>query len=62
MGYCVTPNTPLPFINLAVQKRHLAVYTMDFYTKLNKGKSCINKKHPYDLIGELVSNITQYQQ
>lgn len=30
-GYHVTPNTPLPFISLAAQKRHLAVYHMGIY-------------------------------
>jgi len=82
-GYHVTPNTPLPFISLAAQKRHLAVYHMGLYTdkvllswfqeeyarrvptKLNMGKSCIRftntKNIPYDLIGELVSNMTPMQ-
>ncbi len=27
-GYHVTPNTPLPFISLAAQKRHIALYHM----------------------------------
>ncbi|MGE7091450.1 DUF1801 domain-containing protein [Lysinibacillus sp. NPDC048646] len=31
-GYHVTPNTPLPFISLAAQKRHIAVYHMGIYT------------------------------
>lgn len=30
-GYHVTPNTPLPFISLAAQKRHLALYHMGIY-------------------------------
>lgn len=30
-GYHVTPDTPLPFIGLAAQKRHLAVYHMGIY-------------------------------
>ena len=30
-GYHVTPNTPLPFIALAAQKRHLALYHMGIY-------------------------------
>ncbi|MEK5330899.1 DUF1801 domain-containing protein [Lysinibacillus sp. FSL W8-0992] len=30
-GYHVTPNTPLPFISLAAQKRHIAVYHMGIY-------------------------------
>ncbi len=30
-GYHVTPNTPLPFISLAVQKRHIALYHMGIY-------------------------------
>jgi len=27
----VTPNTPLPFISLAAQKRHIALYHMGIY-------------------------------
>jgi hypothetical protein len=30
-GYHCTPNTPLPFISLATQKRHIAVYHMGIY-------------------------------
>jgi len=30
-GYHVTPDTPLPFIGLAAQKRHLALYHMGIY-------------------------------
>ncbi|KOS66919.1 hypothetical protein AEA09_15575 [Lysinibacillus contaminans] len=30
-GYHVTPNTPLPFISLAAQKQHLALYHMGVY-------------------------------
>ena len=30
-GYHCTPNTPLPFISLAAQKRHLALYHMGIY-------------------------------
>ncbi|HWI48572.1 MAG TPA: DUF1801 domain-containing protein [Rummeliibacillus sp.] len=30
-GYHVTPNTPLPFISLGVQKRHIALYHMGIY-------------------------------
>lgn len=30
-GYHVTPNTPLPFIALAAQKRHLALYHLGIY-------------------------------
>jgi len=30
-GYHVTPDTPLPFISLASQKRHVAVYHMGIY-------------------------------
>lgn len=30
-GYHVTPNTPLPFISLAAQKQHLALYHMGIY-------------------------------
>lgn len=34
-GYHVTPNTPLPFISLAAQKRHIAVYHMGIYADAN---------------------------
>ncbi len=30
-GYHVTPETPLPFISLAAQKRHIALYHMGIY-------------------------------
>ncbi|ODV54035.1 DUF1801 domain-containing protein [Lysinibacillus fusiformis] len=30
-GYHVKPNTPLPFIGLAAQKRHIALYHMGIY-------------------------------
>lgn len=30
-GYHVTPNTPLPFIGVAAQKRHLALYHLGIY-------------------------------
>ncbi|WP_291754215.1 DUF1801 domain-containing protein [Lysinibacillus sp. UBA5990] len=30
-GYHVKPNTPLPFISLAAQKRHIALYHMGIY-------------------------------
>jgi len=30
-GYHVTPNTPLPFIAIAAQKRHLALYHLGIY-------------------------------
>ncbi|MER2037596.1 MAG: DUF1801 domain-containing protein [Solibacillus sp.] len=30
-GYHVTPNTPLPFLSIAPQKRHLALYHMGMY-------------------------------
>lgn len=31
-GYHVTPGTPLPFLSVIAQKRHLAVYHMGVYT------------------------------
>jgi len=31
-GYHVSPNLPLPFINLASQKRHIALYHMGIYS------------------------------
>ena len=31
-GYHVQPNTPLPFINLAVQKRHIGLYHLGLYS------------------------------
>ncbi|MEK4231055.1 DUF1801 domain-containing protein [Solibacillus sp. FSL H8-0538] len=30
-GYHVTPNTPLPFISIGVQKKHIAIYHMGIY-------------------------------
>ena len=30
-GYHVTPNTPLPFLSIAAQKRHLALYHLGIY-------------------------------
>ena len=30
-GYHVTPDTPLPFMSLAAQRRHIAVYHMGLY-------------------------------
>ena len=33
-GYHVTPNTPLPFLSIAAQKRHLALYHMGLYADL----------------------------
>ncbi|MFJ7737026.1 DUF1801 domain-containing protein [Lysinibacillus sp. NPDC097287] len=30
-GYHCTPNTPLPFISLAAQKRHVSLYHMGIY-------------------------------
>ncbi|MEO4052089.1 DUF1801 domain-containing protein [Solibacillus sp. CAU 1738] len=30
-GYHCTPNTPLPFLAIAAQKRHLAIYHMGIY-------------------------------
>lgn len=30
-GYHVTPNTPLPFIGIAAQKQHLALYHLGIY-------------------------------
>ena len=32
-GYHVTPNTPLPFVNLAAQKRHIGLYHMGIYAE-----------------------------
>lgn len=32
-GYHVNPETPLPFINLASQKNHIALYHMGLYAK-----------------------------
>jgi hypothetical protein len=64
-GYHVTPELPLPFINLASQKTHMAVYHMGLQGALlawflkewphhstkkpDLGKSCIRFKKPEDV-------------
>jgi hypothetical protein len=64
-GYHVTPELPLPFMNIASQKSHIAVYHMamlgsleDWFRanwpkhstkKLDMGKSCIRFKKPEDV-------------
>lgn len=69
-GYHTTPELPLPFINIASQKTHIAVYHMgmqgsllDWFKdewshhankKLDMGKSCIRFKKPEDVPLELI--------
>ncbi len=64
-GYHVTPQQPLPFMNIASQKTHIAVYHMGLQgallawfqkewprhstKKLDMGKSCIRFKKPEDV-------------
>jgi len=68
-GYHCDPKQPLPFINLASQKNHMALYLMMDRTWLSQawqktgkkgdvGKSCIRFKKltdlPLDVIGEAI--------
>lgn len=72
-GYHVTPELPLPFIGLASQKNHIAVYHMamqgellDWFKdewkvystkKLDMGKSCIRFRKPEDVPVDLIGNL-----
>jgi hypothetical protein len=72
-GYHVTPELPLPFMGLASQKNHIAVYHMamqgellDWFRdewkaysskKLDMGKSCIRFKKPEDVPVDLIGNL-----
>ncbi len=72
-GYHVTPELPLPFIGLASQKNHIAVYHMamlgdllDWFQdewkvysskKLDMGKCCIRFRRPEDVPVDLIGNL-----
>jgi hypothetical protein len=72
-GYHVTPELPLPFIALASQKNHIAVYHMamqgkllDWFQdewkaysskKLDMGKACIRFRKPEDVPVDLIGNL-----
>ncbi len=72
-GYHVTPELPLPFMNVASQKNHIAVYHMamsgdllDWFLdewrvhskkKLDMGKSCIRFKKPEDVPVDLIGDL-----
>lgn len=72
-GYHVTPELPLPFIGLASQKNHIAVYHMamqgellDWFRdewkvystkKLDMGKSCIRFRKPEDVPIDLIGTL-----
>ena len=72
-GYHVTPELPLPFIGLASQKNHIAVYHMAMsgkllewfqdewkaYTskKMDMGKSCIRFRKSEDVPVDLIGNL-----
>jgi hypothetical protein len=72
-GYHTTPELPLPFINIASQKSHIALYHMgmhgkllEWFTaewkkhstkKLDIGKSCIRFKKPEDVPLKLIAEL-----
>ena len=72
-GYHVTPELPLPFICLASQKNHIAIYHMamqgqllDWFQdewkvystkKLDMGKSCIRFRRPDDVPVDLIGTL-----
>jgi hypothetical protein len=72
-GYHVTPELPLPFIGVASQKNHIAVYHMAMSgdllnwfldewrvhskKKLDMGKSCIRFKKPEDVPVDLIGDL-----
>ncbi len=72
-GYHVTPELPLPFIGLASQKNHIAVFHMamqgellDWFRdewkvystkKLDMGKSCIRFRKPEDVPIDLIGTL-----
>jgi hypothetical protein len=72
-GYHVTPELPLPFMNVASQKNHIAVYHMAMQgellkwfqeewkayssKKLDIGKSCIRFRMPEDVPVDLIGNL-----
>ena len=72
-GYHVTPELPLPFMGVASQKNHIAVYHMamsgyllDWFQdewrvyskkKLDMGKSCIRFRKPEDVPVNLIGDL-----
>lgn len=72
-GYHVRPELPLPFIGVASQKNHIAVYHMamqgkllDWFKdewkshsskKLDMGKACMRFRKPEDVPLELIGNL-----
>jgi len=72
-GYHSTPELPLPFINLASQKNHIALYHMalqgellEWFTdrwnettkkKLDKGGACVRFKKPEDVPIALIGEL-----
>ena len=72
-GYHVTPELPLPFMGVASQKNHIAVYHMamsgdllDWFQdewrvyskkKLDMGKSCIRFRKPEDVPVDLIGTL-----
>ncbi len=72
-GYHVTPELPLPFMGVASQKNHIAVYHMamsgdllDWFQdewkvysskKLDMGKSCIRFRKPEDVPIDLIGEL-----
>lgn len=72
-GYHATPELPLPFINIASQKNHIAVYHMGLHgkllewflaewnmhseKKLDMGKSCIRFKKAEDVPLKLIAEL-----
>ena len=72
-GYHVTPELPLPFMGVASQKNHIAVYHMamqgellDWFRdewkaysskKLDMGKSCIRFRKPEAVPVDLIGNL-----
>ena len=72
-GYHVTPELPLPFIGLASQKNHIAVYHMamqgellDWFQdewkvystkRLDMGKCCIRFRKPEDVPVDLIGTL-----
>lgn len=71
-GYHANPREPLPFLSLASQKNHMALYLMCVYTgggeqafreawarsgkKLDMGKSCVRFKKVDDLALDVIAN------
>ena len=72
-GYHTTPELPLPFLNIASQKNHIAVYHMALHgkllewfkeewnehttKKLDMGKACVRFKKAEDVPVELIGEL-----